>query len=228
MYSFCMGKRGPKPRQLIDTSWRPELAYCVGLLSSDGCLSSDGRHIELTSNDIEQLETFRRILGIEHIHVGTKVRGYQQRSSTRIEFGSVLFYDWLMSIGLTPAKSKTIGPLHIPDEYFFDFYRGCFDGDGSMYAFWDARWQSSYTYATSLASASLPFLEWVKLKAGALLGAKGSIRTGKRVYELRFAKRATQLLFLKMYEDSEAPRLTRKFAKLQEIIRIDTIHRIML
>ena len=44
--------------------------------------------------------------------------------SFQIQFGDVVFYQWLLSLGLTPNKSKTIGPLKIPYEYFFDFLRG--------------------------------------------------------------------------------------------------------
>ncbi len=43
--------------------WSPEIAYSVGLMASDGCLSKDGRHIDLTSVDIEQLENFSRAIG---------------------------------------------------------------------------------------------------------------------------------------------------------------------
>ena len=35
--------------------WTSELAYAVGLLTTDGSLSKDGRHIDLTSKDVEQL-----------------------------------------------------------------------------------------------------------------------------------------------------------------------------
>jgi hypothetical protein len=34
-----------------------------------------------------------------------------------------------VSIGLTPAKSLTLGPLEIPGEYSADFFRGCIDTD---------------------------------------------------------------------------------------------------
>jgi hypothetical protein len=40
-------------------------------------------------------------------------------------------------IGLTPAKSLTLGPLSVPDEYFADFFRGCIDGDGTMLVYTD-------------------------------------------------------------------------------------------
>lgn len=32
-------------------TWSPEIAYAVGLLTTDGSLSIDGRHIDFTSKD---------------------------------------------------------------------------------------------------------------------------------------------------------------------------------
>src|SRR5262249_3326734 len=40
------------------------------------------------------------------------------------------FYEWLRGIGVTSAKSLTLGTLSVPDEYFADFFRRCIDGDG--------------------------------------------------------------------------------------------------
>lgn len=70
-----MGKRGPKPKGVVDTTWRPELAYCLGLIASDGCLLGDGLHIDLTSADREQIEHFQTALGLFHIKIGTKTSG---------------------------------------------------------------------------------------------------------------------------------------------------------
>ena len=38
--------------------WTPHIAYCVGLIASDGSLSNDGRHVDLTSLDYDQLLNF--------------------------------------------------------------------------------------------------------------------------------------------------------------------------
>ena len=53
-----MGKRGPKPKKKISTNWSAELAYAVGLIATDGCLSKDKRHIDFTSKDKELIKTF--------------------------------------------------------------------------------------------------------------------------------------------------------------------------
>lgn len=45
-----------------DFKWTPELGYIVGLLVTDGCLSSDKRHIIMRSVDIDLLQTFKKCL----------------------------------------------------------------------------------------------------------------------------------------------------------------------
>jgi hypothetical protein len=48
-----MGKKGPKPKRIIKEKWNANLAYAIGLIATDGCLSSDGLLIDLTSKDRE-------------------------------------------------------------------------------------------------------------------------------------------------------------------------------
>lgn len=55
--------------------WSKNLAYAVGLIVTDGSLSRDGRHIELTSKDKEQVETFSKILNLKN-KIGIKKSGY--------------------------------------------------------------------------------------------------------------------------------------------------------
>jgi hypothetical protein len=47
----------------LPLEWSPVMAYVVGLLATDGCLSSDRRHIILTSRDRQLVETFLGCLG---------------------------------------------------------------------------------------------------------------------------------------------------------------------
>ena len=44
----------------IDFEWTPELAYVVGLLTTDGNLSKDGRHIAIKSADLQLLRTIKK------------------------------------------------------------------------------------------------------------------------------------------------------------------------
>lgn len=100
-----MGKRGPKPKGRVDTTWRPELAYVVGLITADGSLSKDGRHLNFTSKDLDQIQNFQKCLALEDIKIGLKTRGAKSvKKYYQIQFGDVMFYKWLVELGLSPNK----------------------------------------------------------------------------------------------------------------------------
>ena len=48
-----------KPQNKTSTTWSSKLAYAIGLITTDGSLSKDGRHISFTSKDKEQVKNFK-------------------------------------------------------------------------------------------------------------------------------------------------------------------------
>lgn len=105
-------------------SWSENFAYAIGLLASDGNLSKDGRHITFVSRDIELIKNFQNALGINKL-VRQKNSGFQREKIYYfIQFSDVQLYKFLVSIGLTPRKSKTIQALHIPGSIFLIFCVG--------------------------------------------------------------------------------------------------------
>ena len=213
-------KRGPKPKGKVVIKWRPGFAYAIGLLVSDGCLSKDGRHIDLTSKDKSQLSTFNRCLDI-NIRIGQKFSS-NGSMAYRIQFGDVLFYKFLLSIGLSSAKSKTISNISIPKKYFFDFLRGYFDGDGSSYSFYDSVWKNSYRFYISFASASPKYIEWLRNELKINAGVKGHISRGVRVsaIQLRYSKREAIIIAKKMYYHKGQVYLKRKYLKICKSLSI--------
>ncbi len=156
------------------------MAYLVGLLTSDGCLIGDGRHIALTSKDIDIIQMTQTILHKEHLEkFGTKI-GQFKTSTYQFQFADAALYDFLILAGITPAKSKTIQSVNLPDEYYFAFLRGYFDGDGTIYGYIDPRWNKSYMYYTSFASASPNFLVWLDGQMHALLAHRQAKYKAKR------------------------------------------------
>src|SRR3989344_4302985 len=103
-----MGLRGPKPRGEISTQWSANLAYAIGLIASDGNLSPNGRMITFVSKDLQLINTIQSPLGIcKTIHY--KHGGFAPDTKYAfINICDVLFYKFLISIGLSKAKSKTI------------------------------------------------------------------------------------------------------------------------
>ncbi len=213
-----MGKRGTKPQQQVSIIWSSELAYAVGLIATDGHLSKDGRHIDLTSKDLQLIETFQKCLGLGHIKIGSKLSGYSKKRYLRIQFGDVHFYQWLNRIGLTSKKSRTIKSVKVPRRLFPDFVRGCFDGDGTIYSFWDRRWADSFMFYIAFASGSKEFLLWLQKKLNALLEINGHISVSNHdTFQLRYAKSESLILFQFMFYVRNLPHLEGKFVKAQEI-----------
>lgn len=212
-----MGKENPR---FIKIRWTPELSYVIGLITSDGNLSNDGRHITFTSKDFELVSLYKTYLGIENV-IGQKRRGTEPKKSYYfVQFGSVYFYRFLLSIGLMQAKSKRLRSLKVPKEYYFHFLRGLFDGDGTFYSYKDKRWRSSYMFYMAFASASKPFIDWLRETLRLYLGIHGHISKDPRriTYLLRYAKRESLLLLRKMYYPGHIPSLSRKRLKIERAL----------
>lgn len=212
---------GIKPKEKVNRKWSPELAYAIGLLATDGCLSKDGRHFDLTSKDTEQLRNFLKCLGIKN-KIGRKLSGFSKKPYPRVQFGDIAFYRFLVDLGLTPAKSKTLGALKIHQNYFFDFLRGSFDGDGTFYSYYDPRWRSSYMFYTVFISASRKHIDWIHYQLYKLLKVSGhiNISAGRSIYQLKYAKKESLKILKKMYRGRNVVCLTRKRLKIEKALRI--------
>ncbi len=200
--------------------WSENMAYLAGLMASDGCLSKDGRHLDFTSKDIEQLQNFN--LALERsIKISEKSSG-PNTSAYRVQFSDVALYDFLNESGITPNKSLTIGKVKVPDDFYADFFRGVFDGDGSCFGGWDKRWKSSFAYNLTVSSASYRFLLFLQSKNSQIIGTgNGYIRYANRVYILSYAKSDTIKIHNKIYQRSNSIFLSRKKQKLESFITTD-------
>jgi hypothetical protein len=220
-----MAKRGPKPRR-TEIIWTSEFAYGIGLMASDGCMSSNGRNFEFVSKDIEQVENLRKCFGIT-TKISRKRSGRKEEIPPyyHVQWGDKVLYDFFLRIGLTPRKSLSIGALEIPDEYFFDFLRGSYDGDGCFYSYFDKRWKNSFMFYLTFISASIDHIIWLQKTIERLCNVKGHItRTGKEgktlMSNLKYAKKETLIVLQKMYQSPAGICLARKRLKIVSALRI--------
>ena len=217
-----MEKRGPKPKGAINVVWSANFAYAIGLLVTDGCLSKDGRHIDFTSKDLDQINNFQKCLGI-NLKIGKK-NNSRGSSAFRVQIGDVLFYKFLQEIGLAQAKSLILNEIKVPEIHFFDFLRGCFDGDGSSYSYWDPRWKSSFMFYVEFSSASKLFIYWIMGEIKKKVGVMGIITKSKSknpCYLLRYAKKSGLEIIKKMYYNPNVVCLPRKLKKIKKTLKID-------
>lgn len=215
-------RRGPAAKRCQSTTcWTPALAYAVGLVATDGNLSVDGRHLAIPSKDIELLESLRRCLGLTNRIA--RVRSSRGGTYYKLQWSDRTLYDWLASIGITPAKSLTLGALAIPNDSVADFFRGCIDGDGSIVTYTD-RYHTAknprYVYErlyVSIVSASQAFVRWLQAIVQEMTGTKGDVELRRPanplhhpIWRLRYAKRESLRVLRWMYYAPDIPCLARK------------------
>lgn len=221
----------PPPAPLhMHIKWSPTISYAIGLITTDGSISADKRHIVFTSSDIQLIKTFKKCLNLKNKITLNPFGQYAKRQSYKIQFSDIIFYKWLGKIGLTQNKTLKIGALKIPDKYFSDFIRGHIDGDGSIFIYNDQHnkyKRKTYVYNrlyTTLRSSSKTHLTWIRNKLEKFIGIKGSLSGWKhknrriKLWGLRFCKKDSIKLLSWIYYKNNLPCLKRKYKTALQFI----------
>ena len=132
------------------------MAWILGFLASDGTVSSSDNTIKigLAAKDIEILEKIKSEIEIEN-----KIVTYTTRDGfdcVDLHWTCAKHKQVLAEYGITPKKTFTIKPpLKLNKEFYIDFIRGYFDGDGSVNLLQgkNLRWQ--------ICGATREILEWI-------------------------------------------------------------------
>ena len=113
--------------------------------------------------------------------------------------------------------------LKIPSKYFFDFLRGCFDGDGTFYSYWDTRWRSSHMFYIVFTSASIKHIEWLRKVLQSKINILGHITKAKETsfFQLKYAKREALEVIKKMYYTPRVTCLSRKRLKIEKALEVE-------
>ena len=198
----------------------PALAYAVGLIATDGSIAR-GRTVGFPSADRELVGHLLTCLG-KHNKI-SQVRTRTGGVLYRTQIGDAALCRWLMTVGIGPRKSLTIGPLAVPDDHLFTLTRGLLDGDGSIInkrARADVGRRPDYYWEylqTRFVCASRPHLEWLRGRLKLALGVDGVIivrsARGRKhdCFTLRYGKIASHRLLPALYLETRGPRLERKW-----------------
>jgi hypothetical protein len=175
----------------------PNLWYLVGLITSDGCLSSDGRHIDITSKGYKFLQGIKDTFGLDN-KIGVKYNSIKQKAF-HIQIANKNFYDFLLSVGLSQNKSLTVGAVNVPGQYFCDFLRGLIDGDGCIRQ-WVHSSNQKEQWSLRIYSGSGAFIKWLNNTIESLLKIKGKVyRETDTKWILKYGKMAAREIAKRCY-----------------------------
>lgn len=109
-----------------------EMAYILGFLAADGTVRKATNEIKLTlaAVDVEFLELLQQKVGGRPIKVYEDSKGYKNATWS---FSSRHIKEALAKYNIVPQKTNTFTfPQNLEKNYWIDFIRGYFDGDGSV------------------------------------------------------------------------------------------------
>ena len=155
-------KQGKLPQQFFDindnffSSWSAEMAYVLGLIITDGCISNT-RQISLSMNDRDLLEKVKKVMGSAHKITPSK----HQKGLYYFHFAREKLVEDLHKFGIFPRKSLTVKFPDVPQDFLTHFIRGVFDGDGSILF---KKESINFPLVTKFFSGSKHFIENLEIK----------------------------------------------------------------
>lgn len=207
--------------------WSPEMAYVLGFFAADGCMMKNrrGAHfIEFQITDKDILLKIRKCLGSNH-KISIREEKDNCKTRYRLQIGSKVIFRDLLNLGLTPRKSNTIKLPKIPDEYFSQFVRGYFDGDGNVYANTYKRAgrgdKLSITLLSGFTCGSRSFLKkmHLKLKKVAFISGGTLYKSNSGVHRLYFSVKDSSRMYSFIYNNAGNLFLSRKKRVFEEYFR---------
>lgn len=141
----------------LNEEWK---SYFLGWVYSDGCLSGGAIDLATTEKDREVLDFFNlKIFNSEKpIDVSrggpSDFRGtvYQSKPRARLRITNQQIYKDLINWGLTTKKSLTIEFPSYEEINYSAFFRGIFEGDGSIYC-------KDKLFLVRICTASIDFMD---------------------------------------------------------------------
>lgn len=137
----------------------PNMAWMLGFLASDGNISKNSNRIriELSIVDKEILEKIKDMIKIDNpIKKRIDKRGFEFVS---LEWSCKEHKEDLAKYNIVPAKTYILQPPNnLSKQYYIDYIRGYFDGDGTINLNKNG---SKKSLRWGICGASKPVLEWI-------------------------------------------------------------------
>lgn len=194
--------------------WSQEMAYVLGLFFADGYVyvrESEGYEAGIGFKDRKILEKINTVMKSNYpIKEYTK----DERKFYIIRFFRKEIVQDLIKLGVVPKKSLIMKFPDIPENYFFSFIRGYFDGDGTVRRI--GRYLQLNIASGSKAFAEAMQQQFVKRGISFSLYIRKKNRKNT-LYELQARSETSREFCVKMYENATIF-LERKHEIIQEFL----------
>ncbi len=207
-------------------TWSGDMSYVLGFFAADGSMLQNNRgacFIDFKICDLELLEKIKKSLESNHKISKILAKNKNWKNIYRLQIGSKDIFKDLEKIGFYQAKTKNLNFPKIPREFFGDFVRGYFDGDGCIsYGYYSVkdRDKKKFIFSVRFTCGDKSFLEILKNHLKDKLQG-GFIVNKERGYELVYSHKDSLALFDIMYNNvSRCIFLERKYEKFKKIQRI--------
>ena len=198
----------------------PTNVYLIGFLAADGSIQKDGGiKIGLSTIDKSFLEQIKLLLNSNY-----PIRDYITKDGFSISefiFRSEKIKQKLSEFGIVNNKTKTFQfPYNLPKEFYIDFIRGYFDGDGTFCT------AGQYCRA-SLCGYNKQFLQdVVDILENQYNIPKVKIQKDSRgnTYYFQYSQTSAKKLYELFYQNHPKLYLTRKYEKCLQLFGEITSH----
>lgn len=198
----------PRNSDFFENINNNQKAYWLGMFFSDGCVSSTRDEISLSLKDKEHVFKFKKAIEANNTKILERIdtRFSKPCYTYKFQIRDKKLKQDLIKWGCLPQKSSfNFHYPNIPQEFDWDFIRGYFDGDGSIY-FTDNKYRLSYV-------GNKMFLEDLKIKLHKENLSLCQNSVSKITYDLKICGNQDVERILKlMYANSnDETRLNRKY-----------------
>ena len=193
------------------------MAWILGFIASDGTIRKNRNTIKigLAIKDKEILERIRKEINIENkVKEYTNTQGFE---CCQLEWTSEEHKKDLSNYNIIPQKTfKLLPPLKLKKEYWIDYIRGYFDGDGSVNT------NGNNGIRFSICAANKKILEWiidVFYKYGIpKVNIYKKIIGLNPLYYFEYSTNSTKKIYNILYSTNSNLYLKRKKNKFEELV----------
>lgn len=187
----------------------PNMAYIMGFIAADGTVRKDDNSIKITlsAQDRELLVKIKEEVGIEvEVKDYTTSQGYD---CSTLVWTDKKHKEDLAKYSIVPAKTFILQPpTNLKREYWIDYIRGYFDGDGSVNNIKSTNGRGNGSIRWQLCSATKELVDWIVDFLNEEYGVpKVNVQTRVRnhekpLYIVQYSSRASRMIYKVLYSES--------------------------